>query len=143
MTEKIIQPGSALRLHFALVLEDGAVVDSNFDAEPASLTLGDGNMLQGFEQHLLGLGAGAEGRFVLAPADAFGEFKDENVQTFKRSRFAGLMLEPGLVVSFADAANNELPGVVADLDGDTVTVDFNHPLAGKTLTFNVLIVEVL
>ena len=142
MAEKVIAADVGIRFHFALLLANGEVVDSNFDAEPATCTLGDGNLLPGFEARLMGLSAGAQASFELAPAEAFGPHNSENVQLFKRARFAGVMLEEGLVVSFADAANNELPGVVTQIEGDQVTVDFNHPLAGKNLTFKVHILDV-
>lgn len=137
-----IARGSRVRLHFALSLESGEPVDSNFDSAPASCVVGDGSLPEGFEHLLLGLRAGASECFVVPPEQAFGPHRAENVQTFKRGRFAGMMLDEGLVVSFADAAGTELPGVVKAIDGDRVSVDFNHPLAGKTLLFQVHIIDV-
>ena len=64
------------------------------------------------------------------------------MQRLPRSQFGDMVLEPGLVVSFADAANGELPGVIAEFDEEKVTVDFNHPLAGKRLKFEVKIIAV-
>jgi FKBP-type peptidyl-prolyl cis-trans isomerase SlpA len=137
-----VAAGSRIRLHFSLALDDGDVVDSNFDGQPATCVVGDGSLPEGFEQLLLGLGAGARERFVVPPEQAFGPHREDNVQVFKRGRFAGMMLQEGLVVSFADAASAELPGVVTAIDGERVTVDFNHPLAGKTLVFQVHIIDV-
>ena len=142
MPDMVITDSTEITLHFALKLDSGEVVDSNFDGEPARCRLGDGNLLPGFEQHLLGLRAGDRRKFAIGVESGFGEYKPDNVQTFSRSRFAGLALEPGLVVSFADAANNELPGVVRSVDDDNVTVDFNHPLAGRSLSFQVHILDV-
>ena len=139
---RMIAAGSRIRLHFALFLEGGEEVDSNFDGEPASCTLGDGSLMPGFERYLLGLRPGDRENFTVSPEEAFGGYNSANVQLFKRSRFAGMVLEEGLVVSFSDAANSELPGVISGLDGDVVTVDFNHPLAGKTLSFQVHIIDV-
>ena len=142
MSDSGIGPDSEVQLCFALALEDGKVVDSNLDQAPAVLTMGDGNLLPGFERRLLGLQAGEKATFSVPPEDAFGQHNPSNVQHFKRADFAGMMLETGLVVSFADAANNELPGVVSRLEEDSVTVDFNHPLAGHTVTFTVHIIDV-
>jgi FKBP-type peptidyl-prolyl cis-trans isomerase SlpA len=142
MSDPAITENSEITLHFALKLDSGEIVDSNFDAEPAHCRFGDGSLLPGFEQHLLGLRAGDRREFVIGVAAGFGEVNSDNVQTFSRSRFTGLTLEPGLVVSFADAANNELPGVVCSVDGDSVTVDFNHPLAGRSILFQVHILDV-
>ena len=66
----------------------------------------------------------------------------ENVQIMPRSQFKDMELSPGLLVIFNDAANAELPGVVKAFDDEQVSIDFNHPLAGKALTFDVEIIEV-
>ncbi len=142
MTNRLISENADILLHFAVKLGDGEIIDSNFNAEPARCRLGDGNLLPSFERHLLGLQAGDEAEFAIAANDAFGQYNEDNVQQFSRSRFTGLALEQGLVVSFADAANNELPGVVSKIEGSKVTVDFNHPLAGRDLIFQVQILEV-
>ena len=68
-----IEVGTRVTLNFALVLEDGEVVDSNFDAPPASFTIGDGNLLPGFEEPLVGLSSGDENEFLIAPEKAFGQ----------------------------------------------------------------------
>ncbi len=138
-----IGPESQVTLHFALRLEDGTEVDSNFDGNPASLTIGDGNLPESFERCLHGLVAGDRQQFTLTPEDAFGQPNPNNVQRFKRREFSpDLELEEGLVLSFADAAKAEVPGVIKSFDDDNVEVDFNHPLAGKTLLFDVAIISV-
>lgn len=143
MPKSTIQAGSKVTLHFSLKLDNGQVMDSNFDQEPAELTVGDGNLPEGFESYLMGLAAGDEKQFTVPPEHAFGAHNPHNIQEMKRSAFAADMpIAPGLVVSFADAKNAELPGVIAEVNGDDVSVDFNHPLAGKTLLFDVHIVSV-
>lgn len=138
-----IAANSRVTLHFALLLEDGGIVDSTFDGKPASLTMGDGNLLPSFESTLLGLAAGDEKEFVMPPEKAFGMPNPNNVQYFRRSDFSADMdLQEGLIVSFADAAKAELPGVIKGISDTEVMVDFNHPLAGKTLRFQVSILAV-
>lgn len=135
-----IGPGSAVLLHFAIELTDGAMVDSNFARAPAQLVIGDGNLPEGFEHLLLGLRAGDERRFEVPAEQGFGAHQQANVMTLPKRRFpAEMALTPGLVVTFTDAASGQLPGVVMAVAGDRVTVDFNHPLAGKTLVFAVAI----
>ncbi|MGE3296773.1 MAG: peptidylprolyl isomerase [Porticoccaceae bacterium] len=135
-----IGPGSAVTLHFAIELTDGSVVDSNFAREPAQLVMGDGNLPEGFERLLLGLRAGDERRFEVPAAQGFGFRQRANVMTLPKRRFpAEMALTPGLVVTFTDAASGQLPGVVMAVHGEQVSVDFNHPLAGKTLVFAVAI----
>ncbi|UYM15306.1 FKBP-type peptidyl-prolyl cis-trans isomerase [Endozoicomonas euniceicola] len=138
-----IGTGRRVTLYFALKLVDGQVVDSNFGGDPASFIVGDGNLPVGFEQAILGMGAGDEGVFRIPPAKAFGMPHPDNQQTFPRSRFAkDIQLREGLVMSFADAGNSELAGVVTAFDDERVDVDFNHPLAGKELLFQVRVVQV-
>lgn len=140
---EIITVSSKITLHFALKLADGAIVDSNFDKAPATFVFGDGNLLPSFERKLLGLHKGEKAQFTVLPEEAFGQPNPNNVQVFKRSVFAADMdLHEGLVISFADASNAELPGVVKHIGADEVTVDFNHPLAGLTLIFDVAILDV-
>ncbi|HMU67861.1 MAG TPA: peptidylprolyl isomerase, partial [Cellvibrionaceae bacterium] len=130
-------------LFFALRLPDGEVIDSNFDQQPATFVMGDGNLLPGFERVLMGLHSGERKDFVIAPEHAFGQRNPNNLQKIERRLFSTeLNLEPGLVVNFADAQNTELPGVVADVDDRWVTVDFNHPLAGQAIEFDVHILNV-
>ncbi len=141
-----IQSGSAVSLHFALRLPDGAEIDSTFDKAAAQLVIGDGNLLPDFEKYLLGLKAGAKREFQLDPEEAFGPRREENLQRLPLSRFEALVgdaraPEVGLMVSFA-APGGELPGVVQAVDGPTVVVDFNHPLAGYSIIFAVEILAV-
>lgn len=130
-------------LFFSLALEDGSVVDSNFGAQPASFVPGDGNLLPGFESVLKGLCVGEKKHFLIPAIDAFGLRQDANLKRVPRERFGGdIELVPGLVVSFAAAEGGELPGVVHRLMGDIVEIDFNHPLAGHSIVFDVEIVGV-
>lgn len=143
MTEPLFAgPQTRVTLHFAVRLMDGTEMDSTFDGEPASFAWGDGSLLPGFEKAILGLSPGDK-RSVFIDADSgFGEYNEQNVQHFNRSTFGVEEPEPGMVMNFADAAGAELPGVVTSVDDDWVTVDFNHPLAGRDLTFVVEIIDV-
>ncbi|EAR61476.1 FKBP-type peptidyl-prolyl cis-trans isomerase [Neptuniibacter caesariensis] len=140
---KLIGPGKSVTLHFAIKLEDGQIIDSNFSAEPATFTVGDGNLLEGFEQALFGLEEGAKQTLKILPENGFGMPNPSNIQNLPRSQFDGMELEQGLVISFSDPGNGELPGVIAEFDDKMVSVDFNHPLAGKKLDFEVEILKVV
>jgi len=137
-----IAEGLAVTLHFSILLPDGDEVDSTRRGKPATFVMGDGNLLPGFEAALVGLGAGADEQLPIAAADAFGERLAGNIQRLPRERFPDPDdLEVGLIVSFA-APDGELPGVVQQIWDDTVEVDFNHPLAGRDLVFDVSILKV-
>lgn len=142
MTEQRIGTDSQVTLHFSLSLENGEPVDSTFGKQPATFKIGDGSLLPGFEQQLFGLKAGDKRSFQTAPEQGFGQHNPQNVQVMPRSQFEGMELSEGLLVIFNDAAKTELPGVVKSFDDRQVTVDFNHPLAGKALTFDVEIFDV-
>ncbi|WP_261843453.1 FKBP-type peptidyl-prolyl cis-trans isomerase [Aliamphritea ceti] len=142
MSSSAIVDNSRVTLHFAIKLADGQIVDSNFEAEPAVFSVGDGQMLEGFERALIGLSSGDEKQFEILPEQGFGMANPNNMQKFPRSQFKDMELEEGLVISFSDAGNGELPGVISEFNDDKVTVDFNHPLAGQTLLFDVKIISV-
>ncbi|ETX10009.1 peptidyl-prolyl cis-trans isomerase [Marinomonas ushuaiensis DSM 15871] len=137
----LITVSSRVTLHFELSLEDGQIVDTNFDKAPASFVFGDGSLLPAFEEALLGMTIDQEATFVMSPEKAFGVHNESNIQRMPRSQFA-MDLEEGMVVSFADMSKNELPGVIAEIGEKDVVVDFNHPLAGRSLTFKVRIMAI-
>ncbi|WPC04412.1 peptidylprolyl isomerase [Pseudomonas benzenivorans] len=142
MTDLRIGPDKEVTLHFALKLENGDVVDSTEGKAPATFRVGDGNLLPGFESALFGFKAGDKRTVQVLPEQGFGQPNPQNVQSMPRSQFQDMELSEGLLVIFNDAANAELPGVVKAFDEAQVTIDFNHPLAGKTLCFEVEIIEV-
>ncbi|HEY5645617.1 MAG TPA: peptidylprolyl isomerase [Pseudomonadales bacterium] len=139
---RAIRTGDRVRLHFALFLETGEEVDTTRRGNPAMLTVGDGNLLPGFESVLIGLRAGDDVQALIEPEAAFGAHRQENLQLFRKDRFgADMVLEQGLMVSF-QGPGGELPGVVRRVMEDHVEVDFNHPLAGRRILFDVSIIEV-
>ncbi|MCU5783776.1 peptidyl-prolyl isomerase [Alcanivorax balearicus MACL04] len=138
-----VGPQTRITLHFAVRLMDGTEMDSTFGGEPATFVWGDGSLLPGFERAILGLKGGDRRSVFIDAQSGFGEYNEQNVQHFRRDTFAAPDgMEVGTVMNFADAAGAELPGVVSALDEQWVTVDFNHPLAGRELTFEVEIVRV-
>lgn len=140
-SERRISEDCSVRLHFSLHLESGEEIDTTRRGRPATFDYGDGQLMPGFEAVLLGMRAGDDAQLLLEPEQAFGEHRQENVQLLERERFQDLDLEPGLMVSFA-GPGGELPGVVARIFDRTVEVDFNHPLAGRKIVFDVSILEV-
>ena len=82
-----IETGMSVTLHFSLVLEDGHIIDSNFESEPATFSVGDGNLLPGFESTLMGLVNGDEREFTIPPEQAFGQHNPQNVQAVERGNF--------------------------------------------------------
>jgi FKBP-type peptidyl-prolyl cis-trans isomerase SlpA len=136
-----VSEGTRVFVNFSLSLEDGSEIDSNFNADAVDFVVGDGSLLPGFERLLFGMSAGERQIFSVEPEHAFGMPNDSNVQEVGRDQFDDdVELEIGLVFSFADAGGGgELPGLIIEFDEKSVTVDFNHPLAGRTILFDVLV----
>ena len=138
----VIGPGITVTLHFSIHLASGEEVDTTRRGKPATFRVGDGNLPTGFEQALFGLRAGDDERLWITPEQGFGLRKKENIRTIGRADFPNAAdLEPGMMMVF-DAAGGELPGVVRTVADDVVEVDFNHPLAGRKLAFDVTILRV-
>ena len=140
-----IGPNCKVELHFSLKLADsGELVDSTFEKKPAELVIGDGNLPAAFEAVIHGMRAGERKIERIEPKDGFGQHNPSNVQRIPKDQFdPSVKLSEGLVVSFQDKAKSELPGVVSTIDETMVTVDFNHPLAGRDLEFEVEILSVV
>ena len=143
MSQQIAADSSVL-FHFAIKLEDGSVADSTaLQGKPARLRMGDGSLTASFEQCLLGLSQGESKSFTLAPEQAFGHSNPDNIYHLDKAKF-GAEVEPkvGTIMIFDQPNGSELPGIIRAVEGMSVTVDFNHPLAGHTVTFEVEILGV-
>lgn len=141
----MIGASSTVIFHFDIKLADGSAAESTrVHNKPAKSQMGDGSLSPAFEAQLMGLHAGDSKTFTLAPQDAFGMPNPDNIYYVDRSRFSlEAPAQVGMIIGFAMPDGSELPGLVRDVVGDSVTIDFNHPLAGQTLTFSVEIVQVI
>ncbi|MCG7491595.1 MULTISPECIES: FKBP-type peptidyl-prolyl cis-trans isomerase [Vibrio] len=135
---------SAVTLHFTIKLQDGSVADSTYNmGKPAKFVMGDGSLSENFEQCLLGLKVGDQKTVELQAKDAFGAPNPDNVHYMDRAKFVGdAEVEIGTVMAFSGPDGVEIPGIITEIAGDSVTVDFNHPLAGQDVTFEVEILSV-
>jgi len=143
MTDSV-QRNSAVLVHFTLKLSDGSTAESTRDnGKPALFSLGDGSLSTELEDQLLGLRPGDKKAFSLGPDAAFGQTSPDLIQYFSRRDFneAG---EPeiGTIMLFSGMDGNEMPGVIREISGESVTVDFNHPLAGQKIHFDVEVLEI-
>jgi len=144
-----VGPGSHLTLHYRLCLADtGADIINTFEGKPATLQLGIGQMAEPLERRLQGLAEGAEQRFDLAPEDAFGPRNPELVQRVSRAMLAANsaadeVYAPGDLVEFPAPGGGRFAGVLKSLDDSGALFDFNHPLAGQRIRFEVRILGVL
>ncbi len=132
-------------MHFDLKLEDGSAADSTrVNNKPAKLVLGDGSLTPNFEACLHGLSKGQRKSFTLSANDAFGQPNPDNIHHMDRTRFTSdMQLEEGMIMAFSQPDGSEVPGIIRSVAGDSVTVDFNHPLAGQTVIFDVEIIDII
>lgn len=139
-----ISHNSEVVMHFSINLSDGSAAESTrVNNRPAKFVMGDGSLTENFEKCLLGLHINDKKQFELAPQDAFGLPNPDNIHYVDRSRFSHQApAEVGSIIAFTQPNGMELPGIVRAVEGDSVTVDFNHPLAGQTLIFDVEILQV-
>ncbi len=148
----IVQSGSFLTLHYRLSGPAGDVVNT-FAAAPATLTLGTGELAPAVEAHLIGLAEGTRTTIELAPGEAFGPRSPDMLQWMARKELTDLggddeSYAVGDVVKFPTPdGQGEFAGVIVDFredsKGEAVLFDFNHPLAGQPVTFEVLLIGVL
>lgn len=121
---------------------DGEVVDTTEGDEPLQFLQGHQNIIPGLERELTGMKIGESKSVTVSPAEAYGEVDPENVVDVPRSEFPmEIPLEPGTELEVKNADGEVLSATIAEINGDTVKLDFNHPLAGKQLTFDVTIVD--
>jgi FKBP-type peptidyl-prolyl cis-trans isomerase SlpA len=145
----LVHPGSFLTLHYRLRGPDGADVVNTFDDKPATLSLGAGQLAPAMEQRLIGLAEGEHRSFALAPGEAFGERNPEMLQRVARSLLQKLGAPDedytvGDVVQFPTPdGQGAFAGMVRELGDDWLLFDFNHPLAGQAVSFEVQLIGVM
>ena len=122
--------------------ESGEVFDTNVNQQPLVFLVGHGNMIEGFEQEMLGAAMGETREFTLTPERAYGSRDEANVQSIPRSQFPeGMELEVGMVLG-AQSDQGPMQFTVVDVNDEIVIVDLNHQMAGHTLHFSVEVVEI-
>ena len=144
-----VQESSFLTLHYRLSGPDGVDLINTFDAKPATLSLGTGELAPAIEARLIGMKEGTRAIFELQPGEAFGERNPDMLQRVKLALLHDLgdpheQYSPGDVVQFpATQGQGHCAGLVREVGADWLLFDFNHPLAGQPVTFEVQLIGVL
>lgn len=141
----IVKTGDRVKVDYIGTLDDGSVFDSSEDhGKPLEFEVGSGDVIKGFNDAVLGMKEGGEKEFALLPAQAYGQHDPTLVQRVSRDVFpqeadlvAGLLFEAGL------PTGEKVPATIAEVNDETVTVDLNHPLAGKTLNFKIKLRKII
>ncbi len=138
----VIAKGKTVKLNYTLKT-DGKVVDTTTGKKPISFIYGEKHLLPNFEKALEGLKAGDKKSFTLEPKDAYGLVNPKAIVEVPKTNFPPKQeLKPGMFFTAHDTKNGPLQGRIQELKGDKVVLNFNHPLAGKTLNFDVEVVSI-
>lgn len=136
--------GNKVKVHYVGTLEDGTVFDSSRERDPLTYVIGSGQMLRKFEYAVEGLEPGQSAKITLSPEEGYGERMEELVLKYDRAKFPKQI--PAVVgehLSIRHKDGGMLPVVITEVTDKQVTVDGNHPLAGKTINFDIELVEIV
>ena len=135
--------GDTVKVHYTGKLEDGTVFDSSIDRDPLQFTLGEGQVIPGFEQAVVGMNLGESKTVTISMDEAYGPHREEMVVMVERNKFPEHMqLEGGQQLQIRQDDGQIIFVIVADVSESSVTLDANHPLAGKDLTFDIQLIEI-
>jgi peptidylprolyl isomerase len=138
-----VQEGDTVSLHYTLTLDDGMIVDSSEGGEPLSFTVGSGEIIPGFDEGVRGMEIGEAREITIAPEQGYGEYREEMVLTLPLSAFPpGSNPAVGLGIEVPLPSGETHLFRIIEVNGDDVTIDGNHLLAGETLHFRVQLVEI-
>ena len=137
-----IQTGDTILVNYTGRFEDGEVFDSSEGRSPLKFTVGAGQLIPGFDEAVVGMTIGEKKTVVIPAEKAYGEHRDDHVLDFPKANIPeGLEIKKGTQVELMDQDRNPIPAVCIEVLEDCVKIDVNHPLAGKTLTFDIEILQ--
>lgn len=133
-----VKKGSKVKVYYTCRLKDGTAVESNIGKAPLEFVVGKGKMIKGFDTALVGMDLGQTKSVVFKPAEAYGPKDQSLIWSVPVGELpAGTEVQTGVEVSCSRADGTPVEGRIDKIDGDLVTIDGNHPLAGRNLTFEI------
>lgn len=140
----LVKNGDNVRVHYHGKLNDGSTFDSSEGRAPLEFTVGTGQVIKGFDDALEGMKVGDKKTVVIPAENAYGEASPQNIIEYPLENFPEDMKpEVGLELHMSDNEGNNFPVVIKEVKEDVVVLDANHPLAGKELTFDIELVEIV
>jgi FKBP-type peptidyl-prolyl cis-trans isomerase SlyD len=134
-----VQDNIVVTLDYTLIVED-ETLESTAESEPLEFIQGIGQIIPGLENALYGMKVGEKKTVVIEPEDAYGDYDPESLEVVEKDEFSEeIPLDVGTYLDLSDDEDNVLSAQIVEEEEDTVTLDFNHPLAGKTLTFEITV----
>lgn len=138
-----VKQGDTVKVHYTGKLKDGSVFDTSANREPLEFTIGEGNMIPGFEQAVVGMGVGEKKTAEIPSDQAYGEKREDMIIAVPRENVPGdIQPEVGQQLAIQQQEGQQVPVTVTDVSEEKVVLDANHPLAGKDLVFEIEVVEV-
>ncbi len=138
-----VENGKFVSVDYEGRLDNGEVFDSSQEAQPLELQVGSGQIIKGFEEALKGMELREKKTFTLDPDEAYGHRDENQLHTFSRSEVpAEMNPQVGEMIGLQTPDGQQIPATIAEADDEKVVVDLNHPLAGKSLTFDVEVVGI-
>ncbi len=135
--------GSRVKVHYKGTLSDGTVFDSSEGREPFEFTIGSGAVIPGFEREIIGMEENETKTFTIPAKEAYGERREDLMITVHRSQFPpDIEIKLGEQLQIRQPDGKVIIVSIFKIDGDNITLDANHPLAGKDLTFEVTLINV-
>lgn len=139
----VVKKGDTISVNYTGRFIDGKVFDSSDGRSPLKFTVGEGQLVRGFDNAVVGMQTGEKKTVTIAPAEGYGEYIDEKLLDIPKANIPDDMdLKNGMHVQLADQEGRAVPAVVAEVVDEAIRLDLNHPLAGKTLIFDIEIVEI-
>jgi len=138
--------GDHVVIDYEGLLHDGEIVESSSNSGPFEYEVGSGLMPPGFDNALIGMAEGEEKAVTLQPDEAFGTRDDKLLHTVKKNVFEeNILPQPGMVLGMTvekEGQKHKIPALVTAVNGEDVTIDFNHPLAGKAIIYKITLKEI-
>ncbi|MBS0014289.1 MAG: peptidylprolyl isomerase [Desulfobacterales bacterium] len=133
-----VENGKFVTVNYKGTLDSGEVFDTSDESQPMEVMVGAGQVIQGFEEALLGMGVNEKKEFTLEPDQAYGHRDEEQLHTFSREEVPPEMNpQVGDVIGLQTPDGQQIPAKIAEADDEKVVVDLNHPLAGQNLNFEI------
>ena len=136
--------GDTVKIHFIGKMQDDTVVETSQERGPLEFKIGEGDVIAGLEQGVIGMQAGDKKSITISPEEAFGQPREDLVVDLNKNEIPeGIKLAVGIYLNIQATDGQEFKVKVVDIKDDTITLDANHPLAGATLIFDVELIEIV
>lgn len=139
----VVEKGNRVKVQYTGRLKDGTVFDKSKAGEPLEFTVGSGQIIPGFDKAVEGMKLNEEKKVTIKPEDAYGKRDETLIREFPKSSLPeNFKPEKGVTIRLQDQTGRTIPGTITDIAENSMTIDLNHPLVGKDLTFNITVVGI-